>query len=81
MRKGYKGRKLQGYINCQELGLELGKNKNAYLNRSCLGFKMVTHLQVQEGGTLKQCLHLALPADTILKMSGDGLECDRIQKV
>ena len=46
MRKGYKGRKLQGYINCQELGLELGRNRNACLNRSCLGFKMVTHLQV-----------------------------------
>ena len=26
-------------------------------------------------------LHLALPADTILKMSGDGLEFDTIQKV
>ena len=46
MRKGYKGQKLQGYINCQKLGLELGRNKNACLNRSCLGFKMVTQLQV-----------------------------------
>ena len=37
MRKGYKGQKLQGYINCQELGLELGRNKSACLNRSCFG--------------------------------------------
>ena len=33
------------------------------------------------GRRFELCLHLALPADTILKMSGDGLEFDTIQKV
>ena len=59
MGKAHKGKKLQGYINCQELGLELARNKGACLNKNLLGFKMVIQLQVGEGDTLKQCLQLA----------------------